>query len=213
MKSHLVLGFFHCLCLFDSSQRYNNTYFSTILVSNLALNKINKGRIGPVVDGLNDVRSGVQKLVEGFESLFNLVQFGVLTDLETESLLALIELFNLAAGIVNVLAEVKCKLVKIVDLSFIGECLDVVEVLFEDCQLLDELVLFVFEGLLEFFFICHDLLVTVGDNFSDGHGPHFLEECVLDFTLFVFKRKFVKKFLVFCDVLEQISEVNLCFFL
>jgi hypothetical protein len=92
-----------------------------------------KGGVGPVVDGLNDIRAGVQKLVEGFESLFNLVQFRVLTDLETESLLALIELFNLKAGILNVLAEVKCKLVKIVDLSFIGECLDVVEVLFEDC--------------------------------------------------------------------------------
>lgn len=118
-------------------------------------------------------------------------------------------MLDLVASVVDVTAELVSFLHGLVDLVDIVEVLDLLEAFLVDFELCVEFVLLLLELGKEDFLLVLNFSLTVLNDLADGHGPHLLEEGVLEIVDLVHHRVILEELVVLVGSFELFTKFDL----
>ena len=118
-------------------------------------------------------------------------------------------MLDLVASVVDVTAELVSFLHGLVDLVDIVEVLDLLEAFLVDFELCVEFVLLLLELGKEDFLLVLNFSLTVLNDLADGHGPHLLEEGVLEIVDLVHHRVILEELVVLVGSFKLFTEFDL----
>jgi len=118
-------------------------------------------------------------------------------------------LLDLVASVVDVTAELVSFLHGLVDLVDIVEVLDLLEAFLVDFELCVEFVLLLFELGKEDFLLVLNFSLTVLNDLADCHGPHLLEEGVLEIVDLVHHRVILEELVVLVGSFKLFTKFDL----
>lgn len=118
-------------------------------------------------------------------------------------------MLDLVASVVDVTAELVSFLHGLVDLVDIVEVLDLLEAFLVDFELCVEFVLLLLELGKEDFLLVLNFSLTVLNDLADGHGPHLLEEGVLEIVDLVHHRVILEELVVLVGSFKLFTKFDL----